>query len=153
MRRFAMFAVTVLLIACANDQEQTDSGADTVQVAPPPSSISLADVAGTWNMRAMPEGSDSVLTTYQLWAANDTVWRMKFDNRPDTLHVRVLAVEGDSVRVQVGPYSSALRKNVSVTTLSTYRLAGDKLVGRSVAHYSVSTPDSVRYIRTEGTRP
>jgi hypothetical protein len=115
--------------------------------------ISLQDVAGLWQMRALSETSDSVLTTYHLWTSPDpTEWKLKFDNREDTLRVQVLGVDGDSIMVQVGPYSSALRPNVSVTTRSTYRLIDSKLTGRSVARYSVTTADSVRRVRTEGTR-
>lgn len=118
----------------------------------PKASISLNDVAGVWRMQAMPQDRDTVLVTYHLWAENGTEWKMKFDNQADTLPVRVLAVEGDSIRVQIGPYGSALRPGVSVTTFSMYRMDGDTLRGTSVAHYNVSTADSVRYIRTKGTR-
>lgn len=121
--------------------------------APPhPPAISLAAVAGVWTVYAMPEHGDSILTTYKLWMSADTsAWKIKFDYRPDTLKVRVLAVRGDSIMMQTGPYRSALR-NASVTTRSVVHVAGGKLTGRSVAHYAVSTPDSLFIVRTEGTR-
>ena len=151
MRRLSGLLSIVICASCADAPEQ-DPDAVATQSDVQESSISLADVAGEWHVQAMPEDRDTVVTTYQLWAADDTLWRMKFDHQEDTLLVHVLAVEGDSIRAQVGPYSSALRPGVNVMTFAMYRLAGDTLHGRAVAHYNVSTPDSVRLIRTKGTR-
>jgi hypothetical protein len=146
-------ALAVAVCSCEKNEDQANVPADTVATAAAPAAISLNDVKGTWDVRAMAADKDSVLTTYRLWASDDTSqWKMKFDNRPDTIKVNVIGIAGDSVMVQVGPYSSALRKNVKVFTQTIYRLEGDRLVGRSVAHYSVTTPDSVLHVRTEGRR-
>ena len=147
--------LAVLLLICAGCADAPEPDTDEVDATLPDvqePSIALADVAGEWHVQAMPEDRDTVVATYQLWAVDDTIWKMKFDHQQDTLDVRVLAVEGDSIRAQVGPYSSALRPGVNVMTFATYRLDGDTLHGVSVARYEVSTPDSVRRIRTKGTR-
>jgi hypothetical protein len=41
---------------------------------------------------------------------------------------------------------------VQVSTDGALRLRDGKLVGMTTAHYSVKTADSVRKIKTEGTR-
>lgn len=156
MRRLAMLIAVTLVVGCAKKEDEANVPADTARMAPAPAApaaLSLADVKGTWNVKVMPEGKDTVLTTYQLWASEDTTaWKMKFDNRADTIQVHVLNVAGDSIVMHVGPYKSALRKNVMVTTHSVVRMQDGKLMGKSVAHYAVSTPDSVVNIRTEATR-
>lgn len=116
------------------------------------SGLSLRDVTGHWRVRALAADRDSVLTTYQLWTSEDPAqWRLKFDNRADTIAVRVVAVAGDSIRIQAGPYPSALRPDVTVTTRTTLRLVDGRLRGRSVARYSVPAADSI-VVRTEGVR-
>jgi hypothetical protein len=114
-------------------------------------SLSLSDVAGKWTVRAMNEAGDSTLVTYVLNATpNPSGWTIKFPNRPPiAVHV---AVSGDSIITDAGPYPSVLRKGVQVTTHGVSRLRGGKLVGTTVAHYTTSGPDSVRRVRTEGTR-
>ena len=114
--------------------------------------ISLADVAGHWNVRALAADRDTVLTTYELWTSTDTsAWKLKFDNRPDTIRIRVLSVAGDSIMIQAGPYHSVLR-NTSVTTRTTLRFRDGKLFGRSVARYEGQPPEAALRVRTEGVR-
>ncbi len=155
MRYATLLCSALLLVACAEAGDDTDDmAADTLPAAAPaPAGIETADLAGTWAMQAMPEGSDSVVATYHLWASADpAAWRMKFDHQDDTLAVRVVEVAGDSIVTEVGPYASALRSGVMVTTRSSFRMEGDTLVGVSVARYDVTTADSVRRIRVAGTR-
>ena len=116
-----------------------------------PRAITLGDVAGHWKVRALAVDRDTVLTTYELWTSTDKgAWKIKFDNRPDTIPIRVLGVAGDSIMIQAGPYHSALRETM-VTTRTTLRLRDGKLFGRSTARYEGSPPDSIR-VRTEGVR-
>lgn len=127
------FLAAALLAACA---------------APQP----LTRFQGEWHIQALSENTDSVLTTYRLWAPPDTSqWKIKFDNRDDTLPIHIAHVGGDSIVVQAGPYHSALR-NASVTTRTVVRLIEGRWVGRSVARYAVTTADSVFRVRTVGVR-
>ncbi len=147
MRRIAVLGAMVLAMGCT--QKDAEPAADTMAVAPAPM-LNLADVAGTWSMKVMREGSDSVLLTYDLNATGTTEgWTFAFPNRPP-VPVRVTAA-GDSVTLDAGPYESALRPGIQVSTQGVARLQDGKLVGTTVATYA-SGPDSVVRLRVEGTR-
>jgi hypothetical protein len=116
-----------------------------------PAPVSLSSFAGTWRVRGSNERGDS-LVGYQLIATADTTgWKIVFPNRPPVA-AHVVAVAGDSVVIDAGPYASVLRKGVQVRTHAVVRLQGDKLVGTTVAHYATHRADSVLNIHTEGTR-
>jgi hypothetical protein len=66
--------------------------------------------------------------------------------------VRVVAVAGDSIVTEAGPYESVLRKGVQVSTRNVSRLRDGKLVGRIEARYTAKGGDSVAYRSSEGTR-
>jgi hypothetical protein len=154
MSRFAIFACAALVVACAkkDNTAASDSSAAAAAAAPATPTISVADVAGTWTVRVLPETGDSTLMTYELMATADTTsWMMHL---PDgqTVPMRILSVSGDSIVTQAGPYNSVMRKGVKVIADGVARLQDGKLVGTYVAHYSVTTADSVRRGRLEGTR-
>ena len=150
MSRFALLACAALLVACGgNETAATDSSAAAAMA---PAAVSIADFAGTWSVRALPETGDSTLATYDLMATADTTsWMAHFPNG-QTTPVRILSVAGDSVVTQMGPYSSLLRQGVTVTTTATTRLQDGRMVGTFVARYNVTTADSVLRGRVEGTK-
>jgi hypothetical protein len=149
----------LLLAACAkSDQAKTDSAAGAAAApaaatpAPAPApAIALADVAGKWQMRSVPEsGTDTSATTYVLTATADSTWTMTF---PSGLKVPVhVTVSGDSVIQKTGTFASQRRKGVKVTTEGSFRLQNGKLVGTTTAHYAKAGADSVLRLRTEGTK-
>jgi len=159
--RVAIASSAVLLSAgCAkSDQAKTDSAAGaaapaaaTPAPAPAPAkTISLADVAGKWQMRSVPEsGTDTSATTYVLTATADSTWTMTF---PSGVKVPVhVMVSGDSVIEKTGTFASQRRKGVKVSTEGAFRLVDGKLVGTTVAHYAKAGADSVLRLRTEGTK-
>jgi len=154
MRGFASCWIALVLVGCGKPADRPAD--DTMGEAPPAAAaagaISLADVAGTWNVRTMPESGDSTLVTYELVVGADgSGWSINFPNR-DPIPARVLAVEGDSIVTEAGPFESVLRKGVQVSTHQVTRLQDGKLVGTTVARYAVSGPDTVRRLRFEGTR-
>lgn len=152
MRRFALCCCVVVLAGCAKPEQQAakDSAA-ALAAGATAAPIALADVAGKWAMKTTREGSDSVLVSYEMIAGADANgWSINFPNR-QPLPVRVLAVEGDSIVTEAGPYESVLRKGIQVSTHSVLRLQGGRVVGTTVARYSAGA-DSVVYLRTEGTR-
>ena len=162
MRRPALFScccAAVALVACArsDDAATSDTAAGTVAASstatvPAAQPISLGDVAGRWTVRAVPETGDTTPISSQLNASADTSgWTTTLPNRPPTA-TRVVAVAGDSIVTENGPYESVLRKGVRVTTRSVMHLQEGKLVGYTVAHYSTSGADSVLRLRTEATR-
>ena len=139
-----------VLIGCSKkDEPAADT---TAAMAPAAAAPAAMNVAGKWSMRVMPDGKDTTLLTYMLEATNDnTGWKMTLPNR-QAMDIRVVAMSADSIVTENGPYSSALRKNVMVTTHSTMHLDGGKLVGTTIAHYDTKGADSVRHLRMEGTR-
>ncbi|MDQ3696884.1 MAG: hypothetical protein M3373_02510 [Gemmatimonadota bacterium] len=66
--------------------------------------------------------------------------------------VRVVAVAGDSIITEAGPFPSVRRRNVQVTTHNVLRRQGDRLVGSTRARYQTAGSDTVLVLRTEGTR-
>ena len=156
MHRIALCCCAVVLVGCNKPKEQPAMEApaaapETAAAPPAPAPIALADLAGKWNMRTMPENSDSTLISYEMVATGDTTgWVFHFPKRkPVPVHP---TAAGDSLVLDAGPYESVLRKGVQVTTHSVSRLQGGKLVGATTAHYKTPGPDSVRQLRVEGTR-
>jgi hypothetical protein len=148
MRRAVALCCTLLLIACAQQDQQAES--ENPPATPP--TISLADVAGTWNMETAAMGSDSVLNTSQLVATGSMDgWVLTLPNR-DPIPVRVLAVDGDSIMTEYGPFPSVQREGLMVTVNAVSRLREGTLISRLTAHYQTSEPDSVVTLRARGTR-
>jgi hypothetical protein len=140
----------LLVLGCQREpsEEPTEEpAADTVAAA---TTISLADVAGTWDMRSVPEtGADTTATVFQIQATADG-WTLFLPDR-DPIEA-VVTTSGDSIIVDAGPFESVRRDGVMVSTRTVYRLEGDRLVGTTVAHYETSEADSVLSLHVEGTR-
>ena len=106
--------------------------------------ISLADVAGTWNGTVTAAGSDTVLTVIELTATADpTGWTMKVANAKTptemtTVPAQSVVAAGDSVVVEAGPFASVLRPGQQVTTHTVYRLQDGRLMGSIQATYPAS---------------
>jgi hypothetical protein len=153
MRRFALLCSVAALVGCAKSDSPPADTTPAVATPPAPAPIALADVAGKWNVKGMNEAGDSTLVTYVFTATPDTSgWSIKFANVAKPVAVHVVSVAGDSIVISAGPYPSVLRKGVQVRTSGAVRLQDGKLIGTQTAHYSVKTADSVRKVRTEGTR-
>ncbi len=149
LRLCLILAGGLLLPGCESEpaEEATDElPADTVAAAP---TISLADIAGTWNMRSVPESGDTTATVFQLQATADGITLFLPDRDPV---VGVVTTSGDRIMVDAGPFESVRRDGVMVTTNAEYWLEGDRLMGTTVAHYVTTEADSVLRLRTEGTR-
>jgi hypothetical protein len=154
MRTRFLCSALLVLAACAKPEAKVAT--DTTTAAPmgagataPP--IALADVAGKWAIQTMSATSDTVLVTSELnLTADGNGATLTFANRPPI--PATVTASGDSIVSVVGPYESALRKGVMVTTTFTTRLVGSELVGSGVARYNVNGPDSALKIRMKGTR-
>lgn len=162
MTRVAIACTTTLLLAgCAKSDQAAKDSAAAAAAAPaaapapapaPPAAFSLADAAGKWQVRAVPEsGTDTTATTYVLTATADTTgWLITFPSGVKVpLHVMV---SGDSLISKTGMFASQRRKGVKVMTESAFKIQGGKLVGTSIAHYAGAGADSVLRLRTEGTK-
>lgn len=154
MRAVRSCWIALLVVGCGGAAEKPED--TTVGEAPAmdaaPAAVSLADVAGTWNVRATVEGDESKAVTYDMVATPDeSGWSIKFPDR-DPIPVRIVAVEGDSIVSEAGPFESVLRKGVQVNTQVVSRLQDGKLVGVTTARYDVKGADSVTRLNFEGTR-
>jgi hypothetical protein len=158
MRRFAFFCCTAVLAGCTKSEDRAaddQNAMDTVAAAPetPAASatISLADVAGKWKVRSMDEDGGNVLETGLVATADTSGWTITSPNRKP-IPVRVVAVAGDSIVTEAGPFESFIRKGVQVTARYVSRLQDGKLVGTSEGHFATKSGDSVAHRRLEGTR-
>jgi hypothetical protein len=159
--RVAIAGTAALLLAgCAKkDEAVKDSAAGAAAATPAPAAapapapaLSLADVAGKWQVRSVPEtGTDTSATTYVLTATADTTgWMITF---PSGVKVPVhVTVSGDSVIQKTGTFASQRRKGVKVMTEGSFKLQNGKMVGTTIAHYSTAGADSVLRLHTEGTK-
>ena len=158
--RSALACCAFVIAACAKKENAAvdtssvvaSTTASTTNAAPAPAPINLADVAGKWNMRAVPtSGADTSANTYVLTATNSTTgWTITFPGRKP-MPVQVLA-DGDSIVISAPPYSSVRRKGVQVSTTGVLRLQNGDLVGPTTAHYRVKTADSVLTLNVTGMR-
>ena len=153
MRAITSCGIALALLGCSKPAEKPADTAETAAApeAPAPAAVSLADMAGTWHVTSKVEGSDKVVTYDLVTTADQNGWSLKFPKR-DAIPVRVLAVEGDSVVSEAGPFESVLRKGVQVRSHVVTRLQDGKLVGTTTARYDVKGPDSVAVLTFEGTR-
>jgi hypothetical protein len=150
-----LFGAAVLAGCAKKDDAAVDTTADTAAVttAPPaPTPVNLADVAGKWNVRAVPStGTDTTPTNSVITATSTTSgWTITFPGRqPIPLKV---TVDADSIMTEAGPYPSVRRRGTQVSTNGVMRLQGGSLVGSTTAHFKVKTPDSVLVLTTTATR-
>ncbi len=165
MRHLALLSCFAVLAACAKTEKQPaadvsaappgDTSMAAAAPAPAPAMaapLALSDLAGKWTMRVTRAGSDSALVTFEMIATADKAgWTFNMPKRKP-IAVRIVSVAGDSVVAEAGPYESVLRKGVQVTTDNTLRLKDGKLVGKTIAHYKTTKPDSVLELQVEGTR-
>src|SRR5258705_8206503 len=92
----------------------------TTPAAPAP--VNLADVAGKWNVRAVPtSGTDTTPTNSVITAtATTSGWTITFPGRA-AIPMRV-SVDADSIMTEAGPYPSVRRKGGQVSTNGVMRL-------------------------------
>ena len=112
--------------------------------------LTAADLDGTWNYQVRPMDSDSVITTGSTTFDGATVTQTATGGEPATGSV---SISGAVITTTVGPYPSALRPGVMVTTTGDYRMSGGQLTGTVTARYAgVTTADSVTQLRVTLTR-
>jgi hypothetical protein len=114
MRRCLVLAGGLLLLGCQSEpaDETPDVPADTVAAS---RAISLEDIAGTWDVRYVPESGDTTVTSLQIRVRADG-WTLLLADRDPI--VGAVMTSGDSIIVVEGPYESIRRDGVMVTTHS-----------------------------------
>jgi hypothetical protein len=155
MRRLAFLCCAAVLTGCGKSEDRTPedrTAMDTAPAAPAASpTISLADVAGKWKMRSTDEGGGNPVEVEMVATADTSGWTLNSPKRKP-IPIRVVAVAGDSIVTESGPYESFIRKGTQVTTRTVTRLQNGKLVGTIDARYATKSGDSVAHRITEGTR-
>ncbi len=129
MRRAVMLSTLALI---------TSALAAWGQAAPAaPSGIKLSDIAGNWATKTLVGPKDSVVLTGVFTATADGKGgTMQFPNH-EPIPTRVVAVGGDSVITEAGPYPSALRAGQTVTLLRIIaHYKGDVMNATFEAHYA-----------------
>jgi hypothetical protein len=121
--------------------------------SPATATISLADVAGKWKMHSADQSGGDQLDIELVATADSSDWTASIvgSKRPP-IRERVVAVAGDSIVTEAGPYESFIRKGVQVSTRDVYRLQDGKLISTYEARYALKGRDSVAQRRSEGTR-
>jgi hypothetical protein len=152
MRRFALICCATVLVGCAKSENRPagDTMAAGEPTPQPAAGIALADVAGKWKQRTTDEAGGTVVESEFIATADTSGWTLTLPNR-NPIPVRV-AVSGDSIITDAGPFESVVRKGVQVTTHTVYRLQDGKLVGTTEAHYALNGRDSVGLRPTVATR-
>ncbi len=152
MRHLALLCCTVAFVGCSRSGEQAaDSSATAPAAAATPATISLADVAGKWTLRSTDAAGGSPTQSELTATADTSAWTWKLANG-STVKVRVVAVGGDSIVTEAGPYESMLRPGIQTRNRTTYHLRDGKLIGTIEGHYALPRGDSVAQRRSEGTR-
>jgi hypothetical protein len=153
MGRFAFFFSAAILVGCGKSEVPPTRDTTAVAPAPPETQpgISLADIAGKWKLRTMDGAGGNVVESELTATADTSGWTLTRPNRK-VVPVRVVAVGGDSIITEAGPYESALRKGVQVRSRMVLRLQHGKLVGTNEARYALSGGDSVAQRPAEATR-
>ena len=149
MRRTTIPILALALITACAPRE--DAAPDTAATG-----VSLADFAGTWDGTVTPPGSDSVVANIEMLATSTpdgwsfTVVNAANPAMSSTSPARVVALEGDSLILEAGPFESILRAGQQVSTRSVYRLQGGTMVGVVRATYA-ATGDTIM-LSSEATR-
>lgn len=160
MRISALISIAALLGACVkseNSAPATDTTTAAMAPAPAPAAPAVAPldiktVAGKYHVTSKGESGDTSVVEYELNATGDTTgWTITYPNRA-AVPMRVISVSGDSIVTETGPFTSVRRSGTPVTTRTTYRWENGQLVGRTVAHYKVTGPDTVRVFILSGVK-
>ena len=156
--RLALCCTALVVAACAKKEAPKDTAAAMAAAAPAPApapapALAAADVAGNWHFAATPTtGKDTSATEFDLAATADSAdWSMTFNKSKLKVPAKH-SISGDTLTINAGPFASQRRKGVKVSTVTTLKLDGGKLVGETTAHYEKAGTDSVMTLRTEGTK-
>jgi hypothetical protein len=142
MKHLPLLGILLVAVACGGGQDQ-EAGQTEMPEAEGPAALTLADFAGTWSMQALTESGDSVLVEYEMVATDSPEgWTITFPGR-DPVQAAMVHLEGETLHIDIGPYASALRDDVMVSTQSVIRMVDGALEGEFVATYETEGEDSV----------
>lgn len=111
------------------------AAAATAVAQRPGKGIKFSDVAGTWATQTTIGPKDTVITSEEMATADGKGWMTKLAGR-DPIPTRIVAIGGDSIVTEAGPFESVLRRGQMVTTRTTAHYKGDTMTGIIEAHYA-----------------
>ncbi|HUQ18905.1 MAG TPA: hypothetical protein VM099_04760 [Gemmatimonadaceae bacterium] len=154
MRFTALLGCVAVVAACtAKENPPADSVAATAPApAPAPAApMSLASMAGMWNVKVKPEGKDTVVTTYVLNTTDSADWAFTF---PDgqKVKMRITGRSGDTVTTETDWFKSSVRKGMPAKSNTSTWMQDGKLMAKTTVHYKTTGPDTVRVFVSEGTK-
>jgi hypothetical protein len=151
--KLALASAVIAVAACAKGETPPagDSAAPVAaETARAP--ITMASLAGRWNVNVMGESSDSVVTTnVSTFTDNPPGGSFRFPNGPE-IPIRNVTVSGDSITYEAGPFASAVRPGMRVSNRVAMTMRDGNMVGNVTARYETTGPDSVRHFRLVATR-
>lgn len=143
MRAIALLLTAAVLTACAAKEEEAPAPA-------PPAAPTIADFAGTWNVKSVLEGTPDTVPSTLTGTADAASWTMSLEGRP-SVPVTV-SIVGDSLVSQSAEYESVLRKGVMVMVRTASVLSNGALVGNLVATYKTPSGEQVVRGTTTGAK-
>ena len=158
MRRLPFLALVCCAVTIGGCMKESPKVAETAkgEITPQPApvaTLTFADLAGKWNVNAIPEWNDTLVTHVVINATPDsTGWTILYPPNPKPIKASKVTLSGDSVILDWGPYMSARRKGMKALSHDIYHLRDGKLIGYSSSHYVGAPADSTLKLRLEGTR-
>ena len=149
MRLTVLLGCAALLAGCTT--KEAPPASDSLAADSAASRMSLESVAGVWNVNVMPVDRDTVVTTYIINTTDTAEWIFAFPNGKP-VPMRPTGIEGDTILSETDWFDSSVRPGLKTRTEGRTWLQDGKLMGKIVAHYQTTGPDTVRLFRTEGTR-
>ncbi|HSA56576.1 MAG TPA: hypothetical protein VLE53_12785 [Gemmatimonadaceae bacterium] len=132
MRPAAAVLALAFVMACAGQEEEPP---------PPPAGPTLADFAGTWQVKSVLEGTPDTVQSTMTGGAYSDAWTMSLEGRPNI--PLTVSVVGDSLIGQSAEYESVLRQGVMVSVRTASVVSGGMLTGNLVATYKTQSGEQV----------
>jgi hypothetical protein len=146
--------VCALLVAACGGGADTAAGDSAAMAPPPPAALTAADIAGSWDGRTMPVGSDSVLSSWVAMSTSDSTGVTVTAGTTDTVPHTVM-FSGDSMVVMSAPHRDAAPPS-GTGQMVVFRAVGRMQDGRltgTTAIMLAEKPDSVVFSgRWDATR-
>ena len=137
--RAVLFLSTVCVTAvAATAAAQRPAAKPAAQTTAPAAGLKPADVAGTWSFESSVKntaGQDTVVTSEVTVSADAKTWVTHLAGR-DPIPTRIVAMAGDSVVTESGPFASVARPGQKVRTVEVFHFKGNDAWGTIEARYS-----------------
>lgn len=133
--RAVLFLSAVCLTAVASTAAAQHQAAPP---APQAAGLKARDVAGTWTFESSVKnaaGQDTVVSSEVTVSADGKTWVTHLAGR-EPIATRVVAMAGDSVVTESGPFASVARPGQKVRTVEVFHFKGNDAWGTIEARYS-----------------